>query len=95
MGWRTGSNIASDGGFYDVESGPGGYPPSRVNHAMCPLRRSSFSIWVFGGLDGSGNTLSDLWSWNPTTDKWIWSSGKLAIWSMSQSLSENGAARTQ
>jgi N-acetylneuraminic acid mutarotase len=71
--WESGSDIFMQPGIYGTRNiaSPSNVPGSRV--WAVSWRDSSGKFWLFGG--SGGDTLNDLWKFDPATLQWTWVSG--------------------
>ncbi|WP_297482496.1 kelch repeat-containing protein [Ferrovum sp.] len=65
--WVNGSNLVSQLGSYGSQPGTRGMPGARssANAWFSSGIGTSGSLWLFGGLEGAGNYLNDLWQYTP------------------------------
>ena len=65
--WVNGSNLVSQLGSYGSQPGTRGMPGARssANAWFSSGIGASGSLWLFGGQEGSGNYLNDLWQYTP------------------------------
>ncbi|WP_434783059.1 kelch repeat-containing protein [Ferrovum myxofaciens] len=65
--WVNGSQLANQPGSYGTAPGTQGIPGARssANAWFLSGTGTSGSLWLFGGLEGSGNYLNDLWQYTP------------------------------
>ncbi|WP_297474459.1 kelch repeat-containing protein [Ferrovum sp.] len=65
--WVNGSNQVNQLGSYGSQPGTPGMPGARssANAWFSSTIGTSGSLWLFGGLEGSGNYLNDLWQYKP------------------------------
>lgn len=78
--WVGGSDEANQGGTHGVlgVATSGSYPGARASALQ--WTNSNGIVWIFGGqgydkFGVSVEYLNDLWSYNPSTNQWIWHSG--------------------
>ncbi|HTR81049.1 MAG TPA: kelch repeat-containing protein [Bacteroidota bacterium] len=74
----AGTSNPDDGGQYpplfNVEYNSGdASPPARSHHSL--WKTSNGKFYFFGGVNGAGEYLTDLWSWNPSNEKWAFVAG--------------------
>ena len=65
--WVNGSNQVNQLGSYGSQPGTRGMPGARssANAWFSSGIGTSGSLWLFGGLEGAGNYLNDLWQYTP------------------------------
>lgn len=81
--WISGSDTINQEGVYGTQGLPGysNVPGARVGSVswIDPAGKP----WIFGGygLDSAGNIdiLNDLWSYDPTLQRWVWMSGSNSV----------------
>ncbi|MEQ9021866.1 MAG: kelch repeat-containing protein, partial [Pseudomonadales bacterium] len=78
--WLGGNDEANQGGTHGVlgEATSGSYPGARASALQ--WINSNGIVWIFGGqgydkFGVSAEYLNDLWSYDPSTNQWIWHSG--------------------
>lgn len=80
--WMTGSKNAGAAGTYGTKGVPSGTTTPGARYNFAAWMDSSGALWVFGG-DGYAQIsgvpgmveLSDLWKYDPTTNRWTWVDG--------------------
>ncbi|HTX19894.1 MAG TPA: kelch repeat-containing protein [Bacteroidota bacterium] len=84
MYWVAGTSNPDDAGTYS-------YPPDGSEHFdASPSSRFGQSLWrsadgrfyIFGGTNGAGEYLADIWHWNPSTGNWGWEWASNYEWSV-------------
>lgn len=79
--WVSGSRFIDQAGVYGTKgiADPSNVPGAR-DKAVSWID-SSGDLWLFGGnaLTIFGNTMNDLWRYNPLADEWTWVSGSDVI----------------
>ncbi|HWE86674.1 MAG TPA: chitobiase/beta-hexosaminidase C-terminal domain-containing protein [Terracidiphilus sp.] len=73
--WMGGSNTYGQPGVYGTlgTPAPGNIPGARQEASS--WTDSNGNLWLFGGLNGAGGYLNDLWEFNPSTSEWTWMGG--------------------
>lgn len=73
--WMNGSNALNETPIYGTQgvAAPYNKPGKRVFSLSCVDTNGNF--WLFGGGDGWGGEINDLWKYDPTTNLWTWMKG--------------------
>jgi hypothetical protein len=63
--WVNGGNQINQVGSYGSQPGTPGMPGARSSANAWFSTSGSGSLWLFGGWEGNGNYLNDLWQYTP------------------------------
>jgi gliding motility-associated-like protein len=76
--WESGSNIPGSTGSYGTVGVPAAsnMPPSRASYTKWGTGDEAF--YIFGGIDGFGADLNDVWKYDLNTKLWVWLGGSTA-----------------
>jgi len=77
--WASGSNSAGASGVYGTEGVASTSNVPSARDGVISWTDASGNLWLFGGQDGNGNFLNDLWEFNPTAGTWEWISGSSTV----------------
>src|ERR1035437_4048879 len=74
--WMAGPNTANDPGTYGtiMVAAAGNNPPSRMETNASWVDNNG-NLWIFGGQNANGQTLSDLWKYDVSINEWTWMKG--------------------
>jgi len=77
--WVSGNDTVNAGTIYGAEGvfGPSYNPGSRGSASFWLGADGTF--WLFGGENNLGDSVSDLWSFNPTTLQWAYRGGSQLV----------------
>jgi N-acetylneuraminic acid mutarotase len=77
--WKSGSNASLATGVYGSQGVPAVLNVPGARQGAVSWTDSTGLLWLFSGYgqdsNGNGSSLSDLWSYDPSTGQWAWQRG--------------------